>query len=223
MTEESQPQITQEPEWFLDDNTPGQGARPEWLPPKYKKASDLAKAYSEAEKRLGGFTGAPENYDVASLELDENDFTLKEIAAVAKDLNMNQDGFNKLVGRIMSAAETQEKMQLEESIKRLGPDADRQLTQYKNALKDHFRPEEQEVVSSWIKTPEDLQAFNRIMAHTQMSNVPTMQTMHMANNFEGVKELRAELMKNVARFDNDKAYREDFSKRMARAAERERS
>jgi hypothetical protein len=220
MTEESVPQ-SNEPEWFLDDSTPGQGARPEWLPPKYKKASDVAKAYSELEKKLGAFSGAPENYDIASLELDENDFTLREISAVAKELNMSQEGFNKFVGRIMSAAETQEKMQLEEQLKKLGPDADRQLTQYKNSLKDHFKPEEQEIVSSWIKNADDLQAFNRIMAHTHMTNVPTMQSMHMANNFEGVKDLRAELIKNVQRFENDKAYREDFSKRMARAVARE--
>lgn len=221
MTEETKPTENQ-PTWFLDDNTPGQGERPEWLPQKYNKVADVARAYGELEKKLGSFTGAPDDYDIKSLELDDDDFTLKEIKSVAKELNMSQEGFNKLVGRIKSASETQDRLEFEEELKKLGPDAERQLTQYKNALKDHFKPEDQEIVSSWIKNAGDLQTFNRIMAHTHMSSVPTMQTVHMANSFENVQDLKRELAKNIERYESDKAYREDYTQRLSRAVARER-
>lgn len=221
MTEESTP-TDNKPTWYFDDSTPGQGERPDWLPQQFTKVSDVGKSYVELQKKLGSFTGAPDDYDIKSLELDEEDFTLKEIKSVAKELNMSQDGFNKLVGRLISASETQDRLGLEDELKKLGPDAERQLTQYKNTVKDKFAPEEQEIIAGWIKNASDLQAFNKIMAHTHMSAVPTMSAVHMANNFESVADLKKELAKNVSRYESDKAYREDYTQRLSRAVARER-
>lgn len=206
-----------EPEWYLDDNTPGQGSRPEWMPTKYKRASDVGKAYSELEKKLGSFTGAPESYDLSGLELDSEQHTVKELTAVAKELNMSQEGLQKFLGRLTSAQETESAVHMEEQVKALGPDGERMLVEYKNWSKDYLKPEEREVVTEWVKTADDLKVFNRMMAHTHMSAVPTTATMNMANNFETVKELRAELVKNVERFDRDKNYQKDWSARMAKA------
>lgn len=209
-----------QPSWFIDEKTPGTGARPEWLPAKYQRLSDVEKARAELEKKLGGFTGAPENYDVTSLELDSNDPTIQALMDVGKKYNMNQDAFAELIGRLSSVQETQEQMHIEEQVKQLGPDGERQLIEFKNWTKDYLKPEEQEVVKDWVKTAEDLKAFNRIMAHTHMTQVPTTHTMHMANSFEGVQDLRAELTKNLKRFNEDKAYARDWSARMARAVTR---
>lgn len=211
-----------EPSWFLDDSTPGQGPRPDWLPSKYKKVSDLAKSYSEAEKRLGGFTGAPEAYDLASLELDGEQHLVKELTAVAKELNMSQEGLNKFLGRFTSAHETESQMHLDEQVKKLGKDGERMLTEFNNWSKDHLQAEEQEVIKDWVRSAEDLQVFNKLMAHTHMSKVPTGQTMSMANHFESVQELRNEMVKNIERYNKDAAYRKDYSSRLERAVSREK-
>lgn len=221
MSEET-PQVVQEPNWYLDDNTPGQGERPDWMPAKYKKASDVGKAYSELEKKLGAFTGAPERYDLSTLEVDENDHIVKEMAAVALEMNMSQEGFQKFLGRFQTAAEASNEGFLEQQVSRLGKDGERELVQFKNALRDNFRPEEHEVVKEWVRTADDLKVFNRIMAHSKMSTVPTQQTMANANHFENVADLRKELTKNITRFDSDKTYQKDWSARMANAVERER-
>ena len=215
-------ETSQEPAWYLDDNTPGSGPRPDWLPAKYKKVSDLGKSYAEAEKRLGGFTGAPEKYDIASLELDENDPTIQALADVGKKHNMNQEVFQEMVGRLVSIQETTEQMNIEAEVSKLGKDGERMLTEYKNWVKDYLPAAEREVVGNWIKTSDDLRAFNKMMAHTHMSQVPTHETMHMANKFEGVQELRAELVKNKAKFDTDATYRKDWQSRIARAVTREK-
>ena len=211
---------TNEPAWYLDDNTPGAGARPDWLPTKYKKASDVAKAYSELEKRLGAFTGAPDNYDLSSLELDQEQFVVKELTRVGKELNMSQDGLQKILGTLASAYETESEMHLTEQVKKLGQDGERRLTAFKNWTNDYLKPEEREIVSEWVKTAEDLQTIERIMAHTTMTDVPTTQSMNMANNFETVSELKAEMVTNISRFDSDAAYRKDWQKRMEAAHRR---
>lgn len=218
---ESPPPEPEQPSWAIDDNTPGQGARPDWLPTKYNKVADVAKAYTELEKRLGGFTGAPENYDLSGLEVDGDALLVKEMTAVAKELNMSQDGFNKFLGRLHSAVETETEMTIDHEVKKLGKDGERMLTEYQNWTKNYLKPEEAEVVKEWITNAESLQVFNRMMAHTHMAAVPTSQSIGMANNFESVASLRAELTANVQRYDTDKAYQRDYSARLARAVQRE--
>ncbi len=211
-----------EPHWYIDEKTPGMGARPDWLPPKYKSASDVARAYENLEKKLGAFTGAPERYDLSALEIDEDQHIVKEMQAVARELNMSQEGLQKFLGRFASAAEAEASTHLEEQVKKLGPDGQRQLTQFKNIMNDRFKPEEQEVVAEWVRTAEDLQMFNRIMSSTTMSAVPTQHTMSNANFHESVSDLRGELTKNVERYNADATYRKDFSMRMERAVNREK-
>jgi len=214
---------TAEPIWYIDDKTPGQGERPDWMPSQFKRASDIGKSYTELQKKLGGFTGAPEKYDFTSLEIDETDPIVQMIAEVGKEKGMNQDTVNTLLGRMISLEEAQKAMTIDEEIKKLGPDGERILNEYKNWQKDYFKPEETEVVSSWIKTADDLKVFNRIMSNTNMSAVPTTQSMAMANNYETISSLKAELVTNVDRYDTDPAYRKEWSTRMHRAAQRDRS
>lgn len=211
-----------EPAWFIDDKTPGIGMRPEWLPPKYQKLSDVEKARSELEKKLGGFTGAPEKYDVSALEIDETDPTIQTLMEVGKKHNMNQEVFQDMVGRLMSVQEVQEQAHLDDQLKIMGKDGERMLVEYKNWTKDYLQPEEAEVVKNWVKTADDLKVFNTMMAHTHMSKVPTTHTMHVANRHETMAELKSEMTKNLDKFRNDKNYQKDWSNRMRHAYERER-
>lgn len=210
-----------EPDWYLDENTPGEGARPDWLPPKFKRASDLGKSYSEAEKRLGAFTGAPDEYDIEGLGLDGDGLLVKELTTVAREMNMSQEGLGKFLGRIQSASETENSMHLDEQVKRMGKDGERMLVEFKNWTTSYLKPEETEVVKEWVRSADDLKVFNRMMAHTHMGTVPTSQSTGLANSFESVATLRAEMAKNVNRYQSDRAYQKDFSSRMARAVERE--
>lgn len=100
--------------WLWGEEVPGTGAAPEWFnSAKYKSVAEQAKAYPELEKRFGSFTGAPESYEVpeasvfaenidlpegVDFNLDKDDPLLQSFSAAAKDMGINQDGFNKLVG-----------------------------------------------------------------------------------------------------------------------------
>src|SRR5690606_12592008 len=84
------------PTWYWDENTPGNGARPGWLPEKYKSAADVAKAYSELEKRLGQ---APNEYDFSKgeswIEADYEPF--QQMADFAKQHHVPQAVMDKML------------------------------------------------------------------------------------------------------------------------------
>jgi len=84
--------IEETPEWFKAD--------------KYKTVEDQAKAYVDLEKQFGGFTGAPDDYEVTlaegvEYELDPEDGLLKDFTEFAKESGMNNDTYNKFVNRFV--------------------------------------------------------------------------------------------------------------------------
>jgi len=126
--------------WYLQEDVLGKGQKPEWFKEsKYKTIADQAKAYAEVEKKLGGFTGSPEAYEIPQLEngleLTAEDPGLQEFMQVAKEVNMSQDTFNRLTN--LYAKNIQSTMpNLEAEYKKLGENADKKI----------------EVVSNWAKT-----------------------------------------------------------------------
>jgi len=125
-TPEAAPEAAQEateaaPEstWNWNSELPGTGDAPDWLnTAKYNDVSEQAKAYRELESKFGGFTGAPDSYEAAlpedlvlpeGVELDFNsdDPIFQAIAPVAAELNMSQDGLNKIVGAYFGATAEQ--------------------------------------------------------------------------------------------------------------------
>lgn len=100
--------------WKWNDELGGEGDAPEWLKTsKYGSVAEQAKAYTELEKRFGSFTGAPEEYELpepkdllGDVELPEgvdmnlapDDPLLVRFMGEAKEMGINQEGFNKLVG-----------------------------------------------------------------------------------------------------------------------------
>ena len=89
--------------WAYAEGVNGEGDRPEWFKDKYKSVADQAQAYSELEKKFGGFTGAPEeDYELTVPEGIEGEFDMEDprigwFTQVAKEANMSQDTFSNLL------------------------------------------------------------------------------------------------------------------------------
>lgn len=212
-----------EPErWFWSENVPGEGPRPDFLPEKFKSVADAAKARGELEKKLGAFTGAPEEYKVDHLELDPEQHTLKEIMGLSKELNMSQDGFDKLVGKLMNAQEAENTVSLEDEVAALGEEGPRLMRQYKNFRDNHLQPEEQELVKGWIKSADDLKAFNDLVKGVYAKRLPTDNGMYLANSNETKETIQAEMTKNLERYRNDSVYRQDIRNRLDFIEKKER-
>jgi len=89
--------------WAYADGINGEGDRPDWFKEKYNSVADQAQAYSELEKKFGGFTGAPEDdYELTVPEGIEGEFDMEDarigwFQQVAKDANMSQDTFTQML------------------------------------------------------------------------------------------------------------------------------
>lgn len=100
-------------QWFWAPNVPGPGDKPpEWFKAaKYTSVEEQAKAYNELEKRFGNFTGAPKDgaYSFTvdktiapGIEADTSHPVFKQFETMAKDMQLSQDGFTKIMNTFMA-------------------------------------------------------------------------------------------------------------------------
>lgn len=148
-------------------------------------AFEQAKAYGELQKRFGSFTGAPEEYEVAlSEELGEK-FDVADLADdpiysdykdIAKEMGLNQDGFNKLaelyVRGQMADIEAADAVR-EQEMKALGNNAERRLGNIQDWAKANLDADGQEGLANALTTAGAVQAVEKLIAKTR--NAPQTQ------------------------------------------------
>lgn len=95
--------------WGWNEDTPGEGERPEWLAGKFKTVEDQAKNYANLEQmqgKYGNYFGAPEaDYALSVPEGIEGDFdadhpdypVLEAFMATAKEMGLSQAAFDKIL------------------------------------------------------------------------------------------------------------------------------
>ena len=131
-------------EWWYAEGIKGQGEKPEFFnSKKYKTLTDQAKAQRELEKKLGGFTGAPDEYEVRvadtyiekGFELDPDDPFVEGFKEFAKEKQMNQEIFNDSIN-FYAELKLAEKQALREYVdaqrKELGSNGQRRLDDLQN-------------------------------------------------------------------------------------------
>lgn len=119
------------------DNPDG---HPDWFKHnKYKTVEDQAKAYTELEKKFGGFTGAPDEYEIqlaegVEFEIPEDDPLLNDFKEFAKSVNMSNDAFNQFANLYIEQELAHEKLNEEyrnnyasEQMKLLGDKSEERL------------------------------------------------------------------------------------------------
>lgn len=173
--------------WYLAEGVAGQGDKPEFFKDsKYKSIADQAKAYTELEKKFGGFTGAPEKYELKlpeelkEVQFDNEDPLFKDFEVFAKETNMSNDAYNKLLSvyaryekLIEERAANEEKTHLVEEIKKLGGEkwaAERE--QIKSWIQNRLPPELQEAAIEFGNSAANVQLLKYLMSQTQFPTVP---------------------------------------------------
>mgnify|MGYP001818369875 CR=1 FL=1 len=152
--------------WNYAEGLAGEGERPEFFLEKFKSVSDQAKAYTDLEKMFGSFTGAPEEYGEVE---NANKFVASAIQNLGKDLNLNQEGYEKLVTEITTAINGAEELaykeKLDEAVKSI-PNFERRQQQLQADVVKIMTPEQFSALDSAITTPE---GFNAVEALVQAS------------------------------------------------------
>jgi hypothetical protein len=157
--------------------------RPEWLQDRYlagdrgieEAIAEQAKGYNELRKQLGGFTGAPEEYDFSlpegiEGEIDENLPALQQFVDLAKEANMSnetaQELFNIFVGYQQSiideiGADAQQQKNL------LGENADQRLAALSGWGMNNLSQEDMEAYSGMLTTAAQVQLMEKIIGKTR--------------------------------------------------------
>ncbi len=203
--------------WFYDDEKAGEGAPPEWLlRDKYKTVVGQAKAYPELQKRFGGFSGSPEEYEYSvftskGIEADVNDPFLKQATAIAKETNMNQETFDKLLG-VWAEDQMSQVPDTEAEMAKLGENGKAQLDSLAEWAQRQLSEEEFTHLTSLLTTASDVRLFQKMRALTQEKAIPT--TEH-AKSFEPVltKEKIVHLVADP-KYGSDPYYREEVQRKI---------
>lgn len=201
------------PGWYWDENTPGQGERPQFLPEKYKSVADVAKAYKELESRLGT---APKEYDFSKgqswMEPDYEPF--HEMAEFARSKHVPQDVMDKMlesVGLYLDEFRTD----MNEEKAKLGDNATQRLQTLNNWAKSNLSEKSFAALTAGMRTADQIEALEEI--RNKMLSNSTMVPGGNASVTGGgptIEEYRSELNANYAKFKTDPAYRKEMERKL---------
>jgi hypothetical protein len=213
-TESETPEI---PTWHWDENTPGTGGRPDWLPEKFKTVADAAKSYSALEKRVGS---APAEYSLEKgegwIEPDYEPF--QDMLSLAKSKHVPQDVMDSMlesVGKYLDEF----KVDPAEEKARLGEKADERLGLLDNWIKSNFSPETQQAFATTLKTADAILALeevrNKMLSNT--TTIPNSNHEAQPQTFT-LQDVQAEMTKNLDKYKTDPQYRREMQAKMEVAA-----
>jgi hypothetical protein len=161
-----------EGEYFLSENIKGIGEMPEWYKAdKYKSVAEQARAYTELEKKFGGFTGAPKDGYELYDGVESDDALWAELVEFGTANNMNQSALHQAWELLTAQEEAVEQVSVEEEISKLGPNAAERITTVEQLMRNNLEPELYEkyrdVVTSAIMI-EFIEDFSRSMRPAQL-------------------------------------------------------
>ena len=175
-------------DWRYSEEVQGVGDRPEWFnDARYKTVEEQAKAHPELEKKFGGFTGAPEKYEVTlhedipeGIKLDPDSEEFQAFAQLAKDSNMNNQTFNGIINQYMksmSAAESREippaviEEHRKSEIEKLGENGSALINEVSSWGKNNLSDDEFDAFRGLADTADNLQLLKKIISKTSSSKV----------------------------------------------------
>ena len=206
-------------EWNFADGIKGEGPRPAWLKEKYKTVSDQASAYSELEKKLGEFKGAPKDgyaFDEQS-GVNLEDPLLQKFLPKFKELNMSQDAVNALVSEFSQHRSSVDSIDVKEEIKKLGPQGQDMINKTNQWMRNNLEPDVMETVMSWVRTADDMKALNALRSFQPLSRSPTSNDLQATTSYETLAEVKNEKTTNWTRYKEDENYRNSVNDRMEKA------
>ena len=204
-------------DWYYDQDIKGNGEKPEWFKgDKYKTITDQAKAYSEVEKKLGAFKGAPEKYDLSladypELKFQDDDPMLVEFLESAKQKGVSQEYVTEILGTYAKAL-TLHIPDADAEMKKIGPNAVQDLQILANWAGQYLSKDEFQVFERTITTADAFRMFDKLRQSITAPDVPPRRE-------EAPRETEEQVLKLVQdpRYDTDSAFRDDVRKRLAMA------
>ncbi len=207
-----------EPSWWIDENTPGVGDRPDWLPEKFKSAADISKSYSELEKRLGSEPKAPEQYDLSKGEwMDPDNTSIKEFIDFAKSKNVPQDVMDKMAESVGSYINSFD-VNLDDVKAELGSDADERLERLDNWAKSNFTEETYNQLTNGMVTAAQIKAVEEMREKMNDSNTMIPTDKDSSDGKLSIEDIQAEMTNNIDKYKTDPVYRREIQRKIEAAS-----
>jgi len=201
------------PSWYWDENTPGTGERPSFLPEKYKTVADVAKAQRELESRLGT---APNEYDFSQgaswVEPDYEPFI--EMAEFAKSKHVPQEVMDKFLGTVGLYLD-EFKTDINEEKAKLGENASERLQILNNWAKSNLSEKAFQSLSAGMRTADAIEALEEIR-NKMLSTNTIIPNGNAAVTQAGMtlEEYRSELNTNFSKYKTDPYYRKEMERKL---------
>lgn len=158
--------------YFWKDGMVGEGDPPEWYKgDKYKSVADQAKAYTDLEKRFGGFSGAPEAYEMPE-EIDTEDTFVKTLTELGKSSNMGQETFGKLLELGEQIMSTKDELDRESQLEALGPEANQRIANIDGFLRNNLG-ERYDELKTVVKDAKSVELIESLIKATSPSKLPS--------------------------------------------------
>lgn len=162
-----------EGEYFLTEGIKGTGEVPEWYKAeKYKSVADQAKAYTELEKRFGGFTGAPKDGYQLPEGIEDGDELLAELKTFASETNMSQDAFNRAWDLLQAQSEAVESVSVEMEMQKLGDNATNRIKHVEQFMKNNLDPDTYERLRYAVNSAESVELVEALIKSTAPAKLP---------------------------------------------------
>jgi hypothetical protein len=201
-----------EPTWFIDEGRAGIGERPAWLPEKFKSTAELAKSYTELEKKI---SVVPEDYDLSRSKFLDKDYgPIQDFLQLAKDKRVPKDVIDKMVESVDKYMD-EFTIDPREEEKKLGDNAPERLKVLDNWAKANLSDTSYKALASNLKSADAIKALEELRGK-MMSNNPVVPNGNDAasTSTPTLKELETELSNNLDKYKKDPVYRKDIQSRM---------
>jgi hypothetical protein len=172
LLDNAQPTLS-ENEYFLAEGIKGTGETPEWYKAdKYQSVAEQAKAYTELEKKFGGFKGAPKDGYTAPEGVDQDDALLAELTEFAKDTNMSDEAYGRAWELLTAQEQAVEEVTAEQEMAKLGDNATQRLKTVEGFLKNNLDADTYTQVQDLVTTAESVQLIEAIVKATVPAKLP---------------------------------------------------
>lgn len=160
-------------EYFLAEGIKGAGETPEWYKSdKYQSVAEQAKAYTELEKKFGGFKGAPKDGYTSPEGIESDDALLSELTEFAKDTNMSDEAFGRAWELLSAQEQAVEEVTQEMEMQKLGDNATQRLKTVEGFLKNNLDADTYSAAQELVTTADSVALIEMIVKATMPSKLP---------------------------------------------------
>jgi hypothetical protein len=162
-----------EGEFFLSDGIKGVGDQPEWYKAdKYKSVAEQAKAYTELEKKFGGFTGAPKDGYSVIEGVESDDALWQELVSFGEKTNMSQSAMNDAWELLSAQDQAAEEVSMEVELQKLGDNGVERVKVVEQYMKNNLDGDTYERLRYAVNSAEAVELIEALVKSTAPAKLP---------------------------------------------------